>query len=56
MNHFLGLVVLALTVCAVFALISKESREERLRYFLSLLGYMILGSLIAAWIMYPFPW
>lgn len=56
MSHFWGLIVLSVCVAAVFALVMKDSREERMRYFFSLLLYMILGSLMAAWIMYPIPW
>lgn len=56
MNHFLGLLVISISIAAVFALIMKESREERVRYFLLLLAYLVVGSLVAAWVMYPFPW
>lgn len=55
MNHFLGLIILSLCIASVFALTMKETREDRVRYFFSLLAYLILGSLIASWIMYPFP-
>lgn len=56
MNHYGALVLLSVSVAAVFAMIMKESRKERIRYFLSLAAYMILGSLIVAWIMFPIPW
>lgn len=56
MNHYLGLIVLSVSIATLFSLIMKESKEERFRYFVSLLAYMIVGSLIAAWVMYPIPW
>lgn len=56
MNHFLLLVLLSLCISAVFAVISREGRDEQFRYFLTLLGYMVLGSLAAAWLMYFLPW
>lgn len=56
MNHFLGLAIISVSIAAVFALIMKEGKEERVRYFLILLAYLVGGSLVAAWVMYPFPW
>ena len=56
MNHFDGLVVLAFCVALVFALIAKEGRQARVRYFFKLLAYMILGSLAGAWAMSAIPW
>jgi len=51
-NHFVGLVILSIAVALVFALINKDMEKERLRYFLTLIGYMIGGSFVFAWIMY----
>ncbi len=56
MNHFSGLIILALGVATVFALIAKENRREQWRYFFKLLAYMILGSLAGAWVMSAIPW
>lgn len=56
MNHFLGLIVLALCISLVFAAISKDSQKERIRYFLVLMGYMVIGSLLASWVMAAVPW
>ena len=56
MNHLAGLVLLALSIGAVFAMINKEETADRLRYFLSLTGYLILGSLAAVWLMQLIPW
>ncbi len=56
MNHFLGLVLLALCISLVFAAISKDTQKERVRYFLVLMGYMVIGSLLASWLMSAIPW
>ncbi|MBI4481630.1 MAG: hypothetical protein HY652_01945 [Acidobacteria bacterium] len=55
MNHISALVVFSIAVAAVFACIAKETPREQLRYFLFLLGALVVSSLVAAWIMYPFP-
>lgn len=56
MNHFLGLMLLALCISLVFAAITKETQRERVRYFFVLMGYMVVGSLVASWIMSFVPW
>ncbi len=56
MNHYLSLVILALAVTSVFTAISREAEKKRLRYFVTMLGYMVVGSLAAAWLMYFIPW
>lgn len=56
MNHFYGLFLLAICIAVVFATISRDSRRERMRYFLSLVGFMVLGSLLASWVMWAIPW
>ena len=52
MNHYVGLLILAVCIAVVFTLIAGESKEERLRYFVKLTAYMALGSFVAAWTMY----
>lgn len=56
MNHFVMLVFLSLAIAVVFTLISKETTEERVRYFLTLMLYMVVGSLAAGWVMSAIPW
>ena len=56
MNHFLALLFVSLCVSTVFTLITKERPDERIRYFLTLMGYMVLGSLAGAWVMSFLPW
>lgn len=55
MGHFSSMVLFAFFVSVVFSILSKESLQERLRYFLRLFGAFVGFSILAAWIMYPFP-
>lgn len=56
MNHFLGLLVLSVWIAAIFAFVNREGSQERIRYFLTLMAYMVGGSLAFAWLMYFLPW
>ena len=55
MNHFVMLIVLSFGIAVVFTLVNKETREERIRYFFTLLLYMVVGSMIGGWVMSFFP-
>ena len=54
-NHFTMMVVFSLLVSLVFTYIAKTGAKERAKYFLYLFGSFILISIVAAWLMYPFP-
>ncbi len=54
-NHFLLMVVYSTLASLVFTFIAKYGAAERVRYFLYLLGSFVLLSILAGWIMYPFP-
>ena len=55
MGHFSSMVVFAFFVSVVFSLLSKETLEERWKYFFRLFAAFVGISIIAAWVMYPFP-
>ena len=55
MNHYVAILILSLCIASVFTLIVQESMQERIRYFLKLMGYMVLGSFAASWVMYLIP-
>ena len=55
MNHYIAISILSVCIITVFTLITKETKEERIRYSLKLLGYMVVGSFVVAWIMYSVP-
>jgi len=54
-NHYIAISILSICITTVFTLITKETKEERIRYFLKLWGYMVVGSFAVAWIMYSVP-
>ncbi len=55
MDHYVAISILSLCIASVFTLIVQESAQERIRYFLKLMGYMVLGSFAVSWIMYFIP-
>jgi hypothetical protein len=55
MGHFSSMVVFAFFVSVVFSLLSKETIEARWKYFFRLFAAFVGISIIAAWVMYPFP-
>jgi hypothetical protein len=54
-NHFIGLIIISIMISAVFSLLNRDEAKEQIRHFFLLLGYMVVGSLIVAWIMYFLP-
>ena len=56
MSHYLGLLIISLCVATAFTLLNREGTKEQTKYFLTLMGYMVVGSLLAAWVMYYIPW
>ena len=38
-------------MASVFAFVNPDAGDEPVRYFFKLLGYMIVGSLLFAWLM-----
>ena len=54
-HHVLLMAIHGLLVAVFFSVLWRRDRREQVRLFLQLLGGMIGGGLIAAWLMYPFP-
>ena len=54
-NHFNLLVILSALISRVFTYIVKYGACERVKYFFFLFGSFVLLSIVAGWIMYPFP-
>ena len=55
MDHFVLLVIFSICTSLVLAFISKSGRKERSKYFLILFLAFVALSVIAGWLMYPFP-
>jgi hypothetical protein len=55
LSHFEALVVFALIVSTVFALITKNSPREQLRYGVFVFLSFLAVAIAVGWIMYPLP-
>ena len=54
-SHLLLMGIFSVLVSLVFAFIAKNGGRERMKYFFFLLGSFIILSIVAGWLMYPFP-
>lgn len=54
-GHVALMALLSVMISLVFAFIAKHGARERLRYFLYLTACFLVLSLLAAWLMFPFP-
>ena len=55
MSHFLLMVAYALLVGLFFALLWRRTVRAQVKLFLQVFLGMVLGGLLVAWLMYPFP-
>lgn len=55
MSHTLLMVLYALLVSWFFALLWRRGRQAQLRLFLQIFLSMVVGGVLFAWLMYPFP-
>ena len=55
MSHFLLMVVFALIVATFFAVLWRRKRSDQIKLFLQIFLGMVLGGLLVARLMYPFP-
>ena len=54
-SHFAVMVVFALFVSVVFATLMRDDPAEQLRFGARLFGGLVLGGIIAGWLLYPLP-
>jgi hypothetical protein len=54
-NHFALMLIFSILTSLVLSFIAKNSARERIRYFLYLFGSFVILSIVAGWLMYPFP-
>ncbi len=54
-SHILLMTLYALLVSVFFALLWRQDRKPRIKLFLQLFLGMMVGGLLLAWLMYPFP-
>ena len=55
LSHFLLMVLYALLVSLFFTLLWRRARREQVKLFLQLFLGMVVGGLLVAWLMFPFP-
>lgn len=55
MSHFLLMVLYSLLVSVFFAALWRRTPRDQVTLFLQLFVGMVIGGLLIAWLMYPFP-
>jgi len=55
MDHLLLLVWHAFLVSVFFAFLWRREPADRRRLFLKTFAIMVIGSVLAGWLMFPFP-
>jgi len=55
MSHSLLMVLYAFLVSSFFALLWRRGRQPQLRLFLQIFLSMVVGGILFAWLMFPFP-
>lgn len=54
-SHFLLMVLYALVVSVFFTALWRRERRDQVRLFLQLFLGLVVGALVVAWLMFPFP-
>ncbi|HEY8182545.1 MAG TPA: hypothetical protein VII32_09915 [Thermoanaerobaculia bacterium] len=54
-NHIVLMFIYAVLTGWYFALLWKNTRRERIRFFVFVVCCLFLGGIALAWLMYPFP-
>ena len=54
-DHFALMLLFSALASLVFAYLTKSGNLERFKYFWYLLASFVLLSVVAGWLMYPFP-
>ena len=54
-NHIVLMLFYAIATGIFFALLWKDGRRERVRFFIVVFLSLFVGGLALAWAMYPFP-
>ena len=54
-SHFLLLTLFALFVSLVFALLTKDTAGEQIRFGGVLFAGLVVGGVVLGWLMFPFP-
>jgi len=55
LSHFPAMLLFAAVVSVAFALLTKTTTRERLRYALFAFLTFVAVAIVVGWLMYPFP-
>ncbi len=55
MSHTLLMVLYAFLVSSFFSLLWRRGRKQQIRLFVQIFLSMVVGGILFAWLMYPFP-
>jgi multidrug transporter EmrE-like cation transporter len=55
LTHFQAMLVFAFVISVAFALLSKRTLNERVKYAIWALLLFLLIAVAVGWLMYPFP-
>ena len=54
-NHLVLMFIYAGATALFFALLWKNTRDERIRFFVKVFAGLFFGGIALGWVMYPFP-
>jgi len=54
-NHLVLMFIYALATGTYFALLWKQTKRDRVIFFLKVFVGLFIGGIALAWVMYPFP-
>lgn len=54
-HHIVLMFLYAVPTALFFALLWKENRRERIRFFILVFCALFLGGIALGWLMFPFP-
>ena len=55
MSHLLFMIVYAALVGLFFSALWRRERQRQIRLFLQIFLSMVVGGIVFAWLMFPFP-
>lgn len=54
-NHIVLMFLYAIATALFFALLWKEERRDRIRFFIVVFSALFFGGIALGWLMFPFP-
>ena len=54
-SHIVLMFLYAVATSAFFSLLWRSTKQERIRFFISVFIALFFGGIVLAWLMFPFP-